>query len=127
MENTHPNGIHLFRCQWNDTWYGPRKEFIFALDKQHASDIVEDRFNFDNNVTELNLAEIQIRPVTRIAREGQVQVRTVSNTPGEGIVKSSCYMPVTRFFCSHCNTQVMPGSDFCDNCGGYFTKGSFYS
>ncbi len=117
-------GIHLFRCAWNDTWYGERQEFIFALDSQHANDIVDDRFNLNNTVKELNIKEIEIREVTRVPRQAEVLVKESSNKPGEGIVKSQYYVQITRFHCSHCGNQVMPGGDFCDKCGGYFTKGS---
>ena len=126
MQNNPITGIHLFRCNWKDTWYGARQEFIFALDEQHARDIVEDRFNTQKTVMELSVQEIEMREVTRVPRQAEVLVKESSNKPGEGIVKSQYYVPITRFHCSHCDNQVMPGGDFCDKCGGYFTKGSIY-
>lgn len=125
MQNN-PAGIHLFRCKWNDTWYKARQECIFALDANHAQDIVMERFNFDNNVQDLNIAEIPIVPVTRIERHEFIQVKDTVEQRNKTITRGSYSRPITRLYCSNCNNQVMPGGDFCDSCGGYFTKGSAY-
>ena len=119
----HPAGVHLYRCTWNDKIYGARSERIFALDDQHARDIVHDMFDYQGSVRELNVQEIEMREVHRVKREGEVLVKESATRSGEKVAKEY-YVPVTRFYCSHCNNQVMPAGTFCDKCGGYFTKGS---
>ena len=103
-------GIHLFRCTWDDDWYGKSKEFIFALDEQHARDIVEERFNGNKTVRNLSVNEVTIRPVRCVPRQTHMLIQGSTR-------------PVTFFYCSYCNNEVMPYNDFCDNCGGYFEKG----
>lgn len=114
--------VHLYRCVWNDKWYGDQQEFIFALDAQHAEDIVNDRFNYQNHIKDLRISEIPMREVTRQPRQGRVLVKGASRTPGEGMIKSEYYIDITRYYCSGCQNQVMPGGDFCPYCGGYFRK-----
>ena len=115
-------GIHLYRCKWDDEWYGARQEFVFALDEQHARDIVEERFNYQNHVRALTVKEIPLREVKRVPRQEQVLVKEASSKRGEGIVKSQYYIDVTRYYCSSCHHQVFPGGDFCPECGGLFKK-----
>lgn len=115
-------GIHLYRCKWDDEWYGAQQEFIFALDDQHARDIVNDKFNHHNHIHGLSVEEIPIKEVTREERPAQVLVKEASSKRGEGIVKAEYYVDITRFYCSDCHEQVMPGGDFCPKCGGYFKK-----
>lgn len=115
-------GINLYRCKWDDEWYGARQEFIFALDEQHARDIVNDRFNYQNHVRMLTIQKIPVYEVKRLARQEQVLVKEASSKRGEGIVKSQYYIDITRYYCSGCHHQVFPGGDFCPECGGLFKK-----
>ena len=114
----HTLGVHLFRCRWDDKWYGSKQEFIFAMNQQHAQDIVNDKFNYQNNIYNLTIREIPIREITRLSRQECVLVRETSSKPG----KSQYYIDITRYYCSECYEQVMPGGDFCPCCGGYFRK-----
>lgn len=124
QDKTKTLAIHLYRCQWQDTVYGPRKEMIFALDATHAQDIVYDRFVFNNNVQQLEVTEIPMKKVTRVPRKGSVLVKESATKDGQ-VVKSEYLCEITRFYCSGCDNQVMRAGDFCDKCGGYFEKGEY--
>lgn len=102
--------VHLYRCEWTDTFYGSRKELIFACDSAHAKEIVYAKYSYRNSITSITITEIPIREVHRISYTRKI------------LVSSGAVYDVPVDYCSDCGNQVTPGCTFCDNCEGYFVK-----